>query len=255
MTGFQYERGFYTARESAVIATNFSVVSIPFVVLIAQVSGLREYFFHLYSSMIFVCVICAFITPKLPPLSRIKDEYYGPVGKQFKDDVLDESSNFDRAISHALKTANRADNPLKSLKKGFNTMLDIFFMMMPAAMTIEFLTLAIFHHTSFFQILSYPLIPVLNVLQIPEVAGTAPGVIIGLLDQFVPAILAGTLNEPIAKFILAGLSVTQLIFFAETAILIMRSAIPISVLQLIAIFFIRTIIALPLLTLIAHSIF
>lgn len=48
------------------------------------------------------------------------------------------------------------------------------------------------------------------------------------------------------------MSVTQLIFFAETAILILRSHIPLTLPQLVAIFFIRTLIAVPLLALVAH---
>ena len=51
---------------------------------------------------------------------------------------------------------------------------------------------------------------------------------------------------------LAGLSVTQLIFFAETGVLILRSVIPLNILQLIGIFFLRTVIALPILALVAH---
>ena len=45
---------------------------------------------------------------------------------------------------------------------------------------------------------------------------------------------------------------TQLIFFAETGVLILRSAIPLNTLQLIGIFFLRTVIALPILALVAH---
>ncbi len=255
MTGRQYERGYYTAREAVVISTNFSVVSIPFVVFIAQIAGLGEYFFQLYASMLFICVICAIITPKLPPLRFFENEYYAPVGKQLDEKVEDGDSKFGSAVNRALKVSSKAESPAVAMKKGFLGMLDIFFMMMPAAMTIEFLTLAAFHHTPVFQILSAPLIPVLELLQVPEAAATAPGVIVGLLDQFVPAIIASGIPNPISSFILAGLSVTQLIFFAETAILIKRTKLPVSNLQLVAIFCIRTAIALPILALIAHIIF
>jgi nucleoside recognition membrane protein YjiH len=127
--------------------------------------------------------------------------------------------------------------------------------MMPAAMTVEFLALATYHHTNILQILTMPLVPVLELLGVSEAAAASPGLVIGLLDQFVPAIIAGEIDDPAASFALAGLSVTRLIFFAETAILIMRSAIPLSVRQLVMIFCIRTAIALPLLAAIAHFLF
>jgi len=141
------------------------------------------------------------------------------------------------------------------LKRGGLTALDLFFAMMPAAMTIEFLALATYHHTKVLQIITMPLVPVLDLLGVAESAAASPGLVIGLLDQFVPAIIAGEIDDPATSFVLAGLSVTQLIFFAETAILIMRSAIPLSVKQLVMIFCIRTVIALPILAAIAHFIF
>ena len=92
----------------------------------------------------------------------------------------------------------------------------------------------------------------LNLLQIPEAAAAAPGVVVGLLDQFVPALIAGTIDNQTTSFLLAGLSVTQLIFFAETAVLILRSSIPLSLGQLVAIFCLRTAIALPLMAIAAN---
>ncbi len=252
MTGRQYERGYYTAREAAVISTNFSVVSIPFVVFVAQIAGVGEYFFQLYASMIFICVVCAILTPKLPPLSLFRDEYHAPVGKQLNEVVQGDVTRFRWATEQALNVAAKADAPHAALGKGALAMMDIFLMMMPAAMTIEFLALVIFHHTPVFQLLSYPLIPVLELLRVPEAASVSPGVIVGLLDQFIPAIIAGDIDNTVASFVLAGLSVTQLIFFAETAILIKRTEIPLSNAHLIAIFFIRTLIALPLLALFAN---
>ena len=124
--------------------------------------------------------------------------------------------------------------------------------MMPAAMTIEFLVLIAYHHTKVLSILATPFVPLLVFLGIPEAEAAAPGVFIGLLDQFVPAVIAGTIENPKTSFVLAGLSVTQLIFFAETALLIVRSKIPLSIIQLSMIFVVRTVIALPILAGVAH---
>jgi nucleoside recognition membrane protein YjiH len=66
--------------------------------------------------------------------------------------------------------------------------------------------------TPIFQFFAYPLVPVLDLLQVPESTMAAPGLFIGIFDQFVPAIMAGESNSMITKFVLAGLSVTQVIF-------------------------------------------
>lgn len=255
MTGRQYERGFYTARESAVIATNFSVVSIPFVYITVQVAGIPEQFFPLYGSMLLVCVVCALITPLLPPLRGVPDEYHASAGKQLSEDVPDADTRLAWAWKRAKATGSAAPSPLISLRRGVVSMVEIFLTMMPVSMTIEFLALVAYEYTSLLQWLTSPFVPVLDLLRIPETAAVAPGLVVGLFDQFVPAIIAGGVESPISKFVLAGLSVTQLIFFAESAILITRSAIPLSVPQLVSIFALRTVIALPILAAIAHLLF
>lgn len=248
----QYESGYYSMREAAVITTNFSVVSIPFVVLISQVAGIGEHFVALYASMVAVGLTCAVITPRLPPLSSFADTYYEPVGRQIHEEVSSDSSPLKWAMQQAIARARDAPPPAAMLKRSLKIIFDIFFTMMPAAMAIEFVALVAYHHTPILQTLTLPLIPLLNLLQIPEAAATAPGLVVGLLDQFVPALIAGTIDDQTASFLLAGLSVTQLIFFAESAILILRSSIPLSLGQLVGIFCLRTVIALPMLALAAH---
>ncbi len=247
----QYESGFYSEREAAVISTNFSVVSIPFVVLISQVAGIGEHFVPLYASMVVVGLTCALITPRLPPLSRLPDTYYAPVGRQIHEETSS-SSPFAWAVQQSVTRARNAPRPVAMLKRSLKVLFDIFFTMMPAAMAIEFIALVAYHHTRVLQLLTQPLIPLLSLLQIPEAAAAAPGVVVGLLDQFVPALIAGTIDNQTASFLLAGLSVTQLIFFAESAVLILNSSIPLSLGQLISIFCLRTVIALPMLAIAAH---
>jgi nucleoside recognition membrane protein YjiH len=251
----QYETGFYSMREASVIVTNFSVVSVPFVVLTANVAGISGYVFQLYGAMIFICVLCAIITPKLPPLKNLPDEYYPPVGKRIHEAVSDNGSTYKWAITQALKRAKNSPGPIQMLKNGSHSLIDLFFTMMPAAMTIEFLSLAIYHHTEIFHLIATPVVPILELLGIPNAYEASPGVLVGLLDQFVPAIIAGGIENELTSFVLAGLSVTQLIFFAEIGILILRSKIPLNVKELVIIFCIRTCISLPILAFIGHMIF
>jgi len=51
------------------------------------------------------------------------------------------------------------------------------------------------------------------------------------------------------RFILGALSIVQIIYMAETGVLIMRSKIPLGLGKLFLIFMIRTLIALPLIVL------
>ena len=252
VTSRQYEGGFYTAREASVIATNFSVVSVPFVFFCAEVAGIPQLSGTLYMAMVLIGVTCALITPRLPPLSRMKDEYHAPVGKQVHEEVEDGVSTWQWAKWQALSRAERGDPPLKMLKSGMATTFDLFYAMMPVAMTIEFIALVLYHHTPILHFITMPLVPLLELMALPDAVAAAPGLIIGFLDQFVPSIIAGSIPSPITSFVLAGLSVTQLIFMAETGILIYRSKIPLPIRYLAIVFVIRTSISLPILVAIAH---
>jgi nucleoside recognition membrane protein YjiH len=252
VTSRQYEGGYYTAREASVIATNFSVVSVPFVFFSADVAGIPELSGTLYGAMVLIGVICALITPRLPPLSRMRDEYYEVVGRQVHEEADEGVSTWQWAKYQALLRAEQGDPPLIMLRSGLRTTFDLFFAMMPVAMTIEFAALVMYYHTPILHFLTIPLVPLLELMAIPDAVAAAPGLIIGFLDQFVPSVIAGGISSPITSFVLAGLSVTQLIFMAETGVLIHRSKIPLPIRYLAIVFVIRTSISLPILVAIAH---
>lgn len=252
VTSRQYEGGFYTAREASVIATNFSVVSVPFVFFCAEVAGVPQFGGSLYGSMVLVGLICALVTPRLPPLSRMPNEYFEKTGKQIREDVAAGASRLQWAKYAALSRAERGQKPLAMLRSGLSMAFDLTFAMMPVAMTIEFFALVTYHHTPVLQYITAPLVPLLELMAVPDATAAAPGLVIGFFDQFVPSIIAGGISSPITSFVLAGLSVTQLIFMAETGVLIHRSKIPLPIRYLAAVFLLRTTIALPILVIIAH---
>ncbi len=67
--------------------------------------------------------------------------------------------------------------------------------------------------------------------------------------------LAGSscgIDSDVTSFVLAGLSVCQLIFMSELGVIILRSSLPLSVLDLALIFLLRTVIVLPALIVGAH---
>ncbi|MBT4522524.1 MAG: YjiH family protein [Halieaceae bacterium] len=254
VTSRQYENGYYTAREASVIATNFSVVSVPFVFLSADIAGVGDASGTLYLAMVGIGVICALTTPRLWPLVVMRDDYYAPVGKQIHEQVAS-GSRLRWALTEGLKRAKTGPTPRAFIREGLATVLDLFIAMMPVAMTIEFVALVLYYHTGILHVLTAPLVPVLNLMALPDAAAAAPGIVIGFLDQFVPTVIASGIDAPETSFVLAGLSVTQLVFMAETGVLIYRSEIPLPIHYLATIFVIRTVIALPILAMIAHYVY
>lgn len=110
--------------------------------------------------------------------------------------------------------------------------------------------------TDIFTWISYPIVLILKLLQIPNAVETAPAILVGFTDMFLPSIIVSGEGFPmITKFIIGVLSISQLIFMTETGAVILKSDIPLTIKDLFKIFLIRTAISLPIITLVAHIIF
>ena len=80
--------------------------------------------------------------------------------------------------------------------------------------------------------------------------------LVGFTDMFIPSIMAAEqIQSEMTRFIIAAISVTQLIYLSEIGGLILGSKIPIGIFGLFVIFLERTIISLLIITPIAHLIF
>ncbi|MYL58806.1 YjiH family protein, partial [Virgibacillus halodenitrificans] len=69
LTSRQYEDGYYTKREAAVIGTTFSIVSITFTLVVISEVGLEHMFVPFYATVLIAGFIAALIMPRIPPLS------------------------------------------------------------------------------------------------------------------------------------------------------------------------------------------
>ena len=173
ITSQQYEKGNYSGREAAVIATNFSVVSLPFCVIVAEFVGLSHIFVQYYMTIVVAGLVAAMVTPRLPPLSRIPDEY-SEVGRQLFEDTNPPEGLWRAGLNAALARSTSAPGPKQLLQAGLHNLFDIWFGLMPALIAIGTAGLVIAEYTPFFEWLSYPFIPLLNLLQLPEAATAAP---------------------------------------------------------------------------------
>ncbi len=250
----QYESGYYSAREAAAVVTNFSAVSLPFSVVIAQTAKIDDNFVLFYVVVSLCGFIAALITPRLPPLSRLPNRFYQRDDREVAPQQ-EHGSLFTKSLRAALYRAEHAPSIKQQLSVSGRSIFDISFAVMPAAMTIEAIVLVVYYHTPILQWISTPMVYVLQLLQLPEADAAAAGTLVGFFDQFIPAIVSTNVDSPITRFVLAGLSVTQLLYMAENGLLILRSTIPISFAQLATVFLIRTAIVLPILAVAAHLIY
>ena len=80
--------------------------------------------------------------------------------------------------------------------------------------------------------------------------------VVGFTDMFTPTIIAAeSIASEMTRFIVAVVSVTQLIYLSEVGGLILGSKLPVKLWELFVIFLERTIISLLIVCPIAHLIF
>ncbi|RWZ58056.1 YjiH family protein [Halobacillus fulvus] len=255
LTTQQYENGYYSKREAAVVASNFSIASIAFSLVIASFLSIDHMFVSFYFTVVVCGIVAAIICPRIPPLSWKKDTYYEPVGKQMAEEVPEGVSTFRWGVDQAVRKAGQVKGAGEVVKKGLYNVADIYLGLIPLVMALGTVALMIAEFTPIFTYLSYPFIPLLNLLQIPEASAAAPAMIVGFADMFLPAVIGSGIESELTRFIIGVMSLTQLIYMSEIGILLIKSKIPVNILELFVIFLQRTIITLPVAALMAHLFF
>lgn len=248
----QYDDGRYTAREAASVATNFSIVSLPFSLVIATTAKLDHMFFTWYLTVIGACLVCAAVMVRLKPLTAISDDYYAPVGKQIHEEREGNVSLFKWAVIQAVGRAASAPKLSRVLLGGARAATTTLFKVIGPSLAIATITSILVFHTGLFDYISWPIYVLLDWMELPEARNVAPGLMVGFLEQFTPAVIASNINDERMRFILAGLSVSQLIYMSEVGVLIMRSNLPLGFLALGKIFVLRTLILFPIFLIVGY---
>ncbi|SDL68362.1 nucleoside recognition GATE domain-containing membrane protein YjiH [Modicisalibacter muralis] len=252
ITAQQYEKGYYNHREAGAIATNFSIVSIAFALLVSSFIGIDHLFIEFYLTVVVAGLIAAVIVPRLPPLSRMPNTYYEPVGCQIAEETTQGMSVLRFSLHQAVSRAQQAPG-LRELARGaMINVADIFLALLPLVIAIGTIALILAEFTPLFTWLSYPMVPVLEWLRIPEAQAAAPATLVGFADMFLPAVLAKDIDSELTRFVIACLSLTQLIYMSEIGALLLKSKIPLKLWELAVIFLLRTAITLPIIAVIAH---
>ena len=256
LTANQYEGGYYSKREAAIISTTFSAVSITFsIVVLAQV-GLMEYFGAYYLLICAIGFACAVILPRIPPLSLKKDEFLvegKAMGEQLPEGY---TSSFQYGLALARQRVAEFRGVEQFMESAIKNAAGMWFGVLPVVMCIGTLALVLANNTTIFDVLGKPFLPLLQFLDVPEAELASKTMIVGFTDMFTPSIIAAsTITSSMTKFIVAVISVTQLIYLSEVGGLILGSKIPVSLPELFILFLERTIISLLIAAPAAHFIF
>lgn len=256
LTSKQFEDGFYTKKEASIIGTSFSAVSITFSLMVITQVGLSHMFVPFYLTVTLTGIVAAIIVPRIPPLSRKSNTYIdGSAPKKDMDNIPSGYTAFTYGLEKALEKAEDNSSIKGFFADGIRNVIDMWLGVLPIVMAMGGIALIIAEYTPFFEVLGTPFIPLLNLLGVPEAAAASQTLVVGFADMFIPSVLASTISNKMTRFIVACISVTQLIYMSEIGGLLLGSKIPVKFTDLILIFLERTLVSLPIIVLCANLIF
>ncbi|MBY5940909.1 hypothetical protein KUW00_08390 [Halomonas sp. DP5N14-9] len=255
ITNKLYLEGHYTQRESASIATNFSICSLGFFALLASIGGIMAYLPQMIIVSFIINFTLAALMVRIPPLSRKLDVYHQGNTQTAQDlEVSNDGHILARACGAAAERASQTR--LDVFYKGFWEAITFAQKIVAYILAIATLALLLATYTPVFDYLGVLVEPLISALQLPDASAIAPTVLVSIAEIALPAIIiSGADVDPMAVFFVCTLSSVQIIFFTESANAMLESDIPLTVRDLVVVFLLRTLVAMPMVALATHLLF
>ena len=172
------------------------------------------------------------------------DDYYTGNGTP---EVIIKEKRIQHAWHESMLTARNAPslfkNVISTLKDGVLMAMSV----LPSVMAIGLIGLILANHTPVFDYLAYILLPLTWLLQIPEPFLAAKAAMINLVDMFLPSLMVidASLHT---RFIVGSISISTILFFSALIPCILSTDIPIKMREIVALWFIRTVLSLIIVT-------
>lgn len=245
ITNRVYLDGKYTAREAAIIATGFSTVSAAFMVIVAKTLNLMPAWnFYFWSTFVIAFVVTA-ITAWIPPISRMDNS--GGVS-----DALPAGRNrWQAAYDAGLQQARSAPALWRVLRDNLRDGLAMAAAVVPTILAVGLIGLLLARYTPVFDLLGLLLVPFVWIAGLAEPVATSKALASGLAEMFLPALMLKD-ADAVVRYVAAVVSVSSVLFFSGSIPCVLATRIPLSLRQMVVIWFVRTVLSLLLAAGIGH---
>lgn len=262
ITGRMYKGNVYTRKEASIVASCFSAVSVGYALLVMETAGIGEHFIKVYFICFVLSFILASICSRIPPLSRKKDIFAN--GREQTEEERNEASlKFGPSMlkTGINRSAVRAHTSGGMAKRIVASVVDAF-PVLPKVITllcsIGILGMMVAKYTPVFDYIGYLFYPITKILGVPDAMVAAVAIPTGITEMFIPVLtIADRVSELHiqTRFFITAVSMVQIIFLAESVVVIMNTGLPLTFKELMIIFVQRTLIAMPFVAIAMHLFF
>ncbi len=220
-----YQKGGYTGREAAVIATGFSTVSAAFMVIVAKQLDLMNIWGTYFAVTLLVTFLVTAITVRIPPLRTIPDEYCAGVEPDPEKPV--EGSRFKNAWREAMLALQRAPSLPQAIWDNLRDGVRMAAAIVPSIMSVGLIGLLLARFTPIFEWIGYLFYPFAWIVQLPEPALGGKAAAMGIAEMFLPATAVAGSDSMVLKFVIGVVAVSAIIFFSALVPFMLATEIPV----------------------------
>ena len=226
----QYKTGRMTEREAVVIGTSFSTVSVGFLLVLANNTGLNERgYWNLYFWTAFlITMLVSLIGVRIYPLRKIADSYY-PSAKPQPEPVIREKL-MKVALDEAVEVAENQESLPRRIAYIMKETIGVLGTVASGTAFFATVGVLLYTYTPVIKWIGYVFYPFMRIA-IPqsEAAVACTGAAVSFIEVTIPALLVmvGEWSMRI-RYMMAVIPVTSIIFLASFVPCLMATDIPVS---------------------------
>jgi len=232
-----YRQKIYSLKEATIIATGFSTVSMPFMVVVARTLGLMEYWQLFFWSTFVITFLVTAITAKIYPIKQL-DNYSIPEEKPASN-----QSRITLAIITGITKAHLSPKLHQVLIGNFLDGLKMATAILPSILSVGLIGLLLAKYTPVFQVLGTVFYPIFYIFGIENSFQVSTAVASGFAEMFLPALLLKDMDI-VPRFVAAVTSISSVLFLSGSIPCIFATTIPIRFKDIALIWLVRTYLSL-----------
>src|SRR5699024_9039643 len=252
ITNRVYKDGQYSRKEAMIIATGFSTVSATFMIVVARTLGLMDHWNLFFWTTLIMTFVVTAISVRIPPLRTEEDYYYNGEDNTEKEEF--EGNRFEYAWFKAKQQSFESERLWENITNNLRDAFKMTMTVVPTILSIGLLGLIIVEFTPLISWVSYIFYPALYLFPLDDIPLLAEAVTVSIIEMFLPSLLVVDAAIEL-RFITAVISISCIIFFSAVVPCIMATDINMKIWKMVAVWFIRAVLSLVIVTPIALLIF
>lgn len=245
-----YREGKFTHKEAAILVTGFATVSMPFLVIAANLLDLMPHWGLFFWSALIITFLTTAITVRLWPLSKTPDSCWKDI--EYVEEAHEKGNLLKQAWKAGLSQAKNAPNLWGSLWSNFKGGMIAIMNLLPLMMSLGTITLLLVNFTAVFDYVAWIFYPLTKLAMVPDDMAVAQAAAITVAEPVTSMVVASGAASIVSRFVVGVLAIGEIIFFTGTIPCILPSNIDVSLGKLFIIWIERVICIVVLASIIGH---